>query len=339
MTITAVKPGGWDSEEVLTSDDMNALQAELVKAIDGAAGGSYSPSGDLQFTGVVFRWINGTLELQNTQLHVLATSTVSIEGDLDVDGDYSLDGDGEITGRLDITSTGEAHVNSGALFRVDGGGFLTAAAGSTTTLGGTVDITIDASGSIDLASGGKITGVDGAEIKLDDAEDFRINNSSYSFNVNLATNHLAAWGTSSTNNAKIMALANGTYLLVPLPLPVGDTITTLEMNINGGAGGTHGGVAPNDAPKLALVRINPISGAVTVIQEVADPVTGAAYDSNHTVSLSGGSLPYVVTSDMHYARIQSEGPDGGVANATHVFSVRGTALAASVRGIGGNELY
>lgn len=61
MTLSLIKPGGWAFGDLLDEDQMNDLQDELIKAIDGVDGGSYTLGGvltvggaNIHFTGNVF---------------------------------------------------------------------------------------------------------------------------------------------------------------------------------------------------------------------------------------------------------------------------------------------
>jgi hypothetical protein len=51
VTLTLAKAGGWSIGEILTSDQMDHIQSELIKAIDGSGGGSYSPSANVTIGG------------------------------------------------------------------------------------------------------------------------------------------------------------------------------------------------------------------------------------------------------------------------------------------------
>jgi hypothetical protein len=51
MAFTRANPLGWALYEVLTSAQMNALDIDHANAIDGAAGGSYTPSGLITIDG------------------------------------------------------------------------------------------------------------------------------------------------------------------------------------------------------------------------------------------------------------------------------------------------
>lgn len=50
MTFSRAKSGGWVTGERLTSTQMNTLDTNMVKAVDGDAGGTYTPSAALSIT-------------------------------------------------------------------------------------------------------------------------------------------------------------------------------------------------------------------------------------------------------------------------------------------------
>lgn len=51
MTFSRVKPAGWLQDELLTPAQINGLDINQSNAIDGAAGGIYSPGADIQLPG------------------------------------------------------------------------------------------------------------------------------------------------------------------------------------------------------------------------------------------------------------------------------------------------
>ena len=173
MSLVAVKPGGWDEEEVLRSDDLNALQAEMLKAIDGTGGGFYTLIADLELDGAAVTLHNAIFEVARVEgggsLTVAGGSTFALEGDGEISGDVDL------TGLVNIAD--ECHVQAGALLRIDGGGFLTAAATSIVTIGGTFTIqsgaavtiastAVDLSGIFNVVSGGRVDVEDGGLLAI-----------------------------------------------------------------------------------------------------------------------------------------------------------------------------
>jgi hypothetical protein len=51
MTFARVNPAGWALFELLSSSQMNALDINMTRAVDGWAGGTYAPTGVLQISG------------------------------------------------------------------------------------------------------------------------------------------------------------------------------------------------------------------------------------------------------------------------------------------------
>lgn len=172
MTLDPAKPGGWDFEEVLTSDDLNALQAELLKAIDGTGGGTYTPLSDLVFgTGSLVRFAGVLID-------PLGTLTIHPSAELVAQGNVDWSGDGEISGTVALSGALRAGDSvSGALIRVHTGSFLTCATGSITTLGGSTSIPVgapmsiasslvDLSGVLNVLSGGRVDVEDGGVVSV-----------------------------------------------------------------------------------------------------------------------------------------------------------------------------
>jgi hypothetical protein len=372
MTLTAVKPGGWDVEEVLTSDQMNALQVELLKAIDGEGGGTYTLTAPLVLDGEAVQFAatatvldGAALELDDGatlvandgaaievadgaelnvedggELNVRDGGRIDVEDGaglhLDAGSECDIDTDVDLAAAATLVLHGTINALSGAEVNLQSGAALHAFDGSLVTLDGTVNMS--ASGELNLASGADIVGADGAQIQVYDAEDLLINNSSVAFRLTMMPFFIEE-GTPGTpdwvaevGGTWLMSTASGGRILFPLPLRVGDVITSLSMTINGSAGpGANHGTHPTDKPAIELIKVS-ASGVTTSIQTAVDPVTGASYGSAHAVTLSGGLFPYTVTSDVHYVRVLAEGPTGGIANATRLCSIDGTLTAKSFRG-------
>lgn len=70
MSFTRANALGWALYEVLTSTQMNHVDSQLPNALDGAAGGSYGATADINLTGV------GTFGLLNGQWPALDTRTL-----------------------------------------------------------------------------------------------------------------------------------------------------------------------------------------------------------------------------------------------------------------------
>ena len=113
MTLADPKPGGWASHEVLTSTQMNAIRTELLKAIDGAGGGSYSLSAPLIFGGDTLR--------VDDELQINAGATLNVDGVSDFSDpatfsdDVNLNGDVVFGAAGTVTFTGGNDVLFGSL--------------------------------------------------------------------------------------------------------------------------------------------------------------------------------------------------------------------------------
>lgn len=373
MSLSPVNAGGWDPEEVLTSDQMNALQVELLKAIDGVGGGSYTPASDIVIGGP------GEL-IVNTTLSILADLIIEVGAFLQVMGTLQLSGVQTVTGDIDVPSGGEINIKTGGRIDVESGGDvnlasgadlnlalgadLVVADGATIDLAGTENVTgeievlsggeidihnggridVESGGTVNLLSGGKILGSSGAEIQVFNPGELTINSGSVAFRLTMmpffveeSTPGTPDW-VPEIGGTWLMKTGSGGHIVFPLPLKVGDVLVTLRMRIDGSAGpGSNHGSEPGDLPALELIKVD-ANGVTTSIQTVVDSTTGASYGTAHNVSMSGGLLPYtVLAGELLYARVLAEGPTGGIANATRLCSISGTLFANSFRGA--NEVY
>jgi hypothetical protein len=358
MTLAPVKPGGWGTE-VLTSFHLSALQALIVQAIDGVNGGTYVLQDELVFDGAEVRFDSAARVLAGAflyvanggQLSLLAGSTTTVAGALNVasGGNLNLQNGAQ----LNVNSGGRIDVESGALINILNGSSAIVHETAFLDVEGTIEIqgfasiqvldgayivvqtcaddSFDTGAYLRMLAGSRIIGSSGAEIKVNDADDFTINNSSTSFIVALNPIHVGAqWASEESGTFMCATVATSNRLVFPLEVPVGDTITTLRMIINGGVGAGHGGGAPTDRPILELCRVD-ANGTVTPIQTVVDPVDTGSYDNAHAVTMSGGLLPYVVTAHRHLVRVVGEGITGGITNTTRLCSIDGTSIARTVR--------
>jgi hypothetical protein len=182
MTLTAANPGGWSLNEVLTSAQMTHLQNQLLNAIDGVGGGTYTLGAALIFAGsdvrfdadVEFRatceatFLSGARAVfdSGSEVQFAAGSIVDINTDMDLDGSSTFSMHGELdvlTGAvLDIETGGLANVNSGGRFDVNNGGDFNVEAGGTFDLTGTM--TVGATGNVNVGSGGNVTLQSGADL-------------------------------------------------------------------------------------------------------------------------------------------------------------------------------
>lgn len=359
MTLAPVKAGGWDAEEVLTSSQMNVLQATLIKAIDGVGGGTYTLLAGLVLQGALVRILDG-LSIEGSTLDVAADAALQVDGTLSMSGLMNLDGSLDVIsgGLIDVRVDAELKINNLGAFNVQNGGSCTWFNGSAIDIHSGVTVTLTSTaitlagsmgvpgvinienlGRLNVLSGGKILGSSGGEIQVFDAEDLTINGSSFVFRLTMTPTFFdPAWG-QLVSGAPTWCMRDTTAtspIVFPLPLQPGDTLTTVRVTLRGGGGSGHGGVSPATPPRVQLISVSS-AGVVTIIRQVDDSVTGAGYDSSHTITLTGSGLPLTVGTDPLYVRILSESGASRVDNTTVVTMVDGTGAARSFRGQ--NEVY
>jgi len=136
MTFSRVNPLGWALYEVLTSAQMNALDLNASRAIDGDQGGTYNPANPIN--------INGTLNVTNLSGSMGGSAvftTLQVTSTSQFDGSVAFNAGAYVnSGNFTFQSTGDLNVSHGRLrvYTVATAEFLT-----TTTFEGTVNSTAD----------------------------------------------------------------------------------------------------------------------------------------------------------------------------------------------------
>jgi len=213
MTLQPARAGGWGLREKLTSAQMSALQAELLKALDGVGGGTYTLEEKLILAlGEAFRLetgleVAGATTFEGTSTTVVqedatfnfesgsqatfeAGATCRIEGTHTIAAGATLG----LAGTMTVTSAGLAHFLSGGELRIDSLGELTALNGGVVTIAQTgflnvagdttfeascvqtVEGDIDLEGELDLiGSGARINVQSGAKIIGSSGAEIRVN--------------------------------------------------------------------------------------------------------------------------------------------------------------------
>lgn len=97
MTFPRVNPPGWGNGEVLTSTQMNNLDTNMTKAVDGAGGGTYTLSAPLALNG----------------------ASVSVGQDLAVGDDLTVADDATVGGDLTVTGNTLSESYTGTSIAVD----------------------------------------------------------------------------------------------------------------------------------------------------------------------------------------------------------------------------
>lgn len=373
MTLAVINPGGWDPEEVLTSDQMNAMQAEMVKAIDGVRGGSYTLTADLVMDG-------GGEWVLSVKVNILGDLVIESGAFLQVLGTIQLSGVETLTGTINVTgpggtinvqedgfirvkSDGAIDIESGAALGISGiasvfgqldiktGGRIDLEGTAHIDLAGTSHIDLAGTSRINLASGTKIIGSINAEVKVDDAGDLTIDSSLVVFRVTLTPIQITATAgvpdfVTALAGKPTWRMHNATaagWIAFALPLHVGDVITTLRLTLIGagaGGGGGHSGDV-GTRPRFQLIEMA-LDGSETQIATFDDPVTAhASYDVSHTITLSaatpGALLPRTVTDKLLFCRVRTEGGANAAADTTEITGIDGTLNANSFRA--GSEFY
>jgi hypothetical protein len=116
MSFSPVKPGGWAFGELLTSAQMNALDADHANAIDGNQGGSYTLAAPLSIDGDTVTI--DQLTAPNISGVTTFDSDVVVADDVLVGGDLtapSILGDTTFSANVGVTATLTADVIHAAL--------------------------------------------------------------------------------------------------------------------------------------------------------------------------------------------------------------------------------
>ena len=113
MTLVNPKPLGWAFGELLTSAQMNSFGTQIIRALDGTGGGSYTLASPLIIGGSSVQITNLTASVANvTSLSVTAAAVfaldVNVTGDVFADDIVTVD---DITAGGDITVAGVATLN------------------------------------------------------------------------------------------------------------------------------------------------------------------------------------------------------------------------------------
>lgn len=187
MSLSLTKPSGWAFGELLTSVEMEALDASQAQAIDGTGGGTYTPSATIIINGAGLKvnnlTVTGTLTLLGNEtignsptdtLSVLATSTFSAPvtfnnpigatDTVDFSGNFTVHsgavsnlwGNVQIglgpTQTLDVEATATANAPWGFNDTVDMGAQLTVHSGADARLWGNVELGGDNSKTLTIAA-------------------------------------------------------------------------------------------------------------------------------------------------------------------------------------------
>ncbi len=288
---------------------LDAIGDQIVKAVDGVGGGTYTLGSALRFQGA----------------------------------------DVEINAGLEILAAGELNVQSGGLINVLSGGDIVVASGGQVDLSSGAVLTVAPGGLIDVIAGGTIETNQVEDLRIDDdaTAAFRLTLTPQS--VQPDGSGFPSWTPRFSGSAHAGVTSGWQQddvsapfsIAFPINLPVGDEILSVVASINGsstsGTGGHPSKPTGADLPSIALVRVD-TQGVATVIARRADQSADAAsYSADHTISLANGStdagtMPHVVDDDYaYYAVVKGETGANAVAGELAVTAVSGTCVARSYR--------
>ncbi len=349
MTLTLVpeKTGVWSLHEILTHDQVNKIASELVKAVDGVGGGTYTLSiADLQFTGSATFIL--ALAMQLTAGHNFA-----------VDGHINL----SATGQVNVASSGLVNLASGAAINAAAGAAIALAAGASLTLATTSTIastlgaqltgSINLAGEIVVKNAGLLTLENGAILNVQSqsgsggivlarTEDLKIFGESTAVRFLMTPQWIenAAWvQQTSREGTWVQADVSAAYAFrCALNVRPGDVLVSLFANLNGAGGSGGGHVAkPSTMPQLTIFSVN-AGGTPNVEAQTSDTAASqAAYDVDHLVSLTHGTetaglMPITIAgSKAYYLDVRGEASSNSVAAALQLNSLTGVVTANSVR--------
>lgn len=249
MTIADPKPGGWSLGELLTSPQVDAIRTELLKAVDGVDGGTYTLSAPLVFNGAAVEF--------DSDVAIGALAELTIDGTLDVNGIWRFDGTGEFND--------DVNVNDRWVFR--SGGQTEFKAGNATQFFDLDDLAVMSdSHTYRLPLTPICVTLDGTNPAVP----------TWFFQLGSPGGFVQI----VTNSAAEICFA--------LPVNEGDVITNLTATIVGGAGVGHGGVDPTNKPRLRLYE-GPVSGSTgsyTALATQTDTATGVLYDAAHFITIA-----------------------------------------------------
>jgi hypothetical protein len=304
------------------------LSEEIVKAIDGVDGGTYTLGDPLIFDGddvqfaATARVLSGGLFTVNSGGSVVLSSgaTVTLNAALDINGNADLDAAAVFTvhGEIALATSGggELSVASGAIINVNSGGRVDLNTGSELNVEGTAhidvegtvevlstgNVNVNSGGNVNLKSGGElivesggfIISQAGGTIRVEDGEDLVINDAAEGFRSTLTPAFHDVAGQWEKNNAggtlawKQTDVSAARSIWFALPVNPGDTIVNVYARVEAE---DHPGGMPGfvDMPVLELISVD-LDGVVTSIAtKVDNPATEPDYDALHDIVLEAGT--------------------------------------------------
>lgn len=286
---------------------LDAIGDQIVQAVDGVGGGTYTLGAALRFQGA----------------------------------------DVEINAGLEILAAGEMNVQSGGLVNVLSGGLIDVLSGGQIEISSGASIAIVSGGLLDVISGGTVEFNTTEDLKIDDATDaFRLTLApgaiqssagvltwSAQFSGDIHAGVTSGWQQDDVSSPFSIAF--------PINLPPGDEIVSVTALVNGsvtsGTGGHASKPTGSDLPSLALVRVDG-NGAATVVARRADQSADVtAYNGQHSIvltngALDAGTLSHTVDANYSYfVVLKGETGPNAVAGEYGVHSISGVCIARTYR--------
>jgi hypothetical protein len=224
MSLAAANPGGWSLNEVLTSAQMTFLQNELLKAVDGVGGGTYTLAAPLAFAGADVRIA--------ADLEVLSTGQINVQDGAEI----NVLGGGLGGGRIDIESGAALHLDAGSALDIDGDADLAAA--GVFTVHGEIALATSGAGELSVASGA-IINVNGGRLDLNTGSDMNVEGTAHidvegSIEVTTGTvNIFSATGVTLQSGGRLNALGGSQIITSPGALVRIEDSNDLTINDSG----------------------------------------------------------------------------------------------------------
>lgn len=347
----------------------NGLATELVKAIDGVDGGTYTLGSVLRFEGADVQIAADLEVVSGGEINVQAGGLLNITGDIQVKnaGDINVESGGDVhlasgagleidsgavfllQGTQNVDSTGVFSLETaGAQMLVKSGTFISIASGGSIEVAGVLNVNsggvqnVNSGGRINIESGGSIDVNAGGSITIEDQNDLLINDNGFTARLGMTP----AWiesdaGTLTwdrdpgTPGGDLIQTNVGAARIVAFPvcLPPGDDILTISVMLNGNLGAGHASL-PGTMPSVSLVSVD-VAGTQTTIDTVADSSASVgAYDANHLVTLTLGAPETIDGGEAYSIVVTGEAGANSVANTLAIRSILVTGTARSFRGSG-----
>jgi hypothetical protein len=302
---------------------LNALAAELLKAVDGVNGGSYTLAAPLTFLGADVHF--------GSDVDFQASASVSFAGPVDIAGIVNVN-----DGRVDLNGTSELNVEGAAHIDVEGSIEVTS---GTVNVHSATGVTL-VGGRINGQSGSSIIMAGGALVRIEDSGELTIHDSAEGFRLTLTPafhDTIAPWKETTVGSGHACWVQNDVaaprQIGFALPIPPGDSVVDVYVRVIGTG---HGGVLPTSVPRIELFSVD-IDGVVDVKATKDDPTSGADYDTARYIILQAGvggvttgAMPQVAGADPLYVRVIGEYNIAGGTTLT-VRSVSGNIIARSYR--------